>query len=263
MYSKEVDVAKQAARLAGQKALEELDRIHVNLKNGDEVVTQADPICQQIIIDHIRKAYPEDGFVAEEGAGGEMLIEKTLSGNRWWVIDPIDGTNNYSLRMMIFSVSIALVEDGIPVVGIVYWPSTDKMFEAIKNGGTFINGNRRFCNDDQIKPQSMISIDSYWPNGFPDKLMQYYRTCKVRNLGSTALHLAHVASGALSACVVNKNKVWDFAAGALLITEAGGKITYQDGKDIFPLNPQDCGRKNFTLLASNKLVHNEMLEAVR
>ncbi|AQQ10155.1 Inositol-1-monophosphatase [Sedimentisphaera cyanobacteriorum] len=262
MYSKDVKIAKKAATLAGDKALSELANIKTSFKNGSEVVTQADPLCQQIIIDEIKKHCPEDGIVAEEGEKGKVLVLPPQGSQRWWIIDPIDGTNNYSKKIMLFSVSIALFEDSMPVAGVVYCPGSGEMFEASLNGGMFLNGIRSFCSEDQIKPQSMVAIDSAWPNGIPEGIIELCKSCKLRNFGSTALHLAYVASGSMNACIVNKNRIWDFAAGAMLIQEAGGKITYQDGTDITPLNPQAASEKNFELTASNNVVHNIVLDAL-
>ncbi|OXU14475.1 inositol monophosphatase family protein [Sedimentisphaera salicampi] len=262
MYSKDVRIAKKAARLAGEKALSELGNIKTSFKNGSEVVTQADPLCQEIIIDEITRHCPEDGIIAEEGEDGNVLVLPPKGSRRWWIIDPIDGTNNYSRRVMLFSVSIALFDGGRPAAGVVYNPASEEMFEASLNGGMFLNGIRRFCSEEGVEPQSMIAIDSCWPEGIPQGIVELCTKCKLRNFGSTALHLAYVAAGSMNACIVNKNRIWDFAAGAMLIQEAGGRLTYQDGTDIVPLNPKTASEKNFELTASNKVIHNRVLGAL-
>ncbi|MGE4286710.1 MAG: inositol monophosphatase [Phycisphaerae bacterium] len=264
MYKNDVTIAKRAAVKAGAEALNQQSRIRSTLKNGSEIVTQADPICQQIIIDELLASYPDDGIVAEEGEAGAVYVRRPKGDSqRYWIIDPIDGTNNYSLRLDIFAISIALIEAGEPVVGVVYWPSADRMFEASQNGGMFVNGVRRFVADAPLTKNALIAYDSHWPGGIPAPMMAYYSRCKVRNLGTSALHLAYVASGALHFCVINKNKIWDFAAGAVLVREAGGKITTQDGSSLFPIDPAETAGKNFKLIASNGILHDELARAIR
>ena len=119
--SRMLEAAVVAARLAGQRAMEELRYVARSVKNGSELVTQADPICQKIIIDRIRETYPDHGFLAEEGTDGKPLKLAPRSDEAiWWIIDPIDGTNNYANGLLCFSVSIAAFYEGRPVVAVIF-----------------------------------------------------------------------------------------------------------------------------------------------
>ncbi len=96
-----LETAIIAARLAGQRAMEELDFLKISVKNDSELVTQADAQCQQIIVDRIKETYPDHGFIAEEGNGGKLFKQPPRADKPiWWVIDPIDGTNNFAARYL-------------------------------------------------------------------------------------------------------------------------------------------------------------------
>jgi myo-inositol-1(or 4)-monophosphatase len=123
--------AMEAARLAGHQALEEMKNLQSSVKNDVEMVTQADTICQQIIIDHLRRSYPDHGFLGEEGRNGEMYRKPPRnSEDIWWVIDPIDGTNNYAHGLLNFVISIAAFRQGEPIVGLIFEPATGSMFSV-------------------------------------------------------------------------------------------------------------------------------------
>ena len=126
--SRMLEVAVVAARLAGQRAMEEIKYVKSTVKNDKELVTGADPICQQLIIDRIKQTYPDHGFLAEEGLDSQILKQPPrTSEDIWWVIDPIDGTNNYAHGMLCFAVSIAVVYEGVPIIGVIFDPATDSM----------------------------------------------------------------------------------------------------------------------------------------
>ena len=113
-----LETAVVAARLAGQRAMEEINYIRTSVKGPDQLVTQADVVCQKIIIDRIKETFPDDGFIAEEGKGGGLFKQHPRGDSRiWWVIDPIDGTNNFAKGMLLFTVAIAAMSEGQPVVG--------------------------------------------------------------------------------------------------------------------------------------------------
>jgi len=132
ILSRMLETGVVAARLAGQRAMEDLDFIKVSVKNDNELVTQADIRCQHVIVDRIKQTYPDHGFIAEEGENGKMFKQFPRGSQAlWWVIDPIDGTSNFSHRMLLFTVSIAVMYKGEPIVGVVFEPATDSMFTAV------------------------------------------------------------------------------------------------------------------------------------
>jgi myo-inositol-1(or 4)-monophosphatase len=255
-----LEAAVVAGRLSGQRAMEELRYVSRTVKNGGELVTQADPICQKIIIDRIRETYPDHGFLAEEGPEGNPL-KWTPRGEMpiWWVIDPIDGTNNYANGLLCFSVSIAAFYEGRPVVAVVFDPATDSMFTAVKDGQTQLNTVRVTVNQDNIDKFAQFGIDSNANPRTDGAVRRLMGTCRIRSLGSTALHLAYVARGALIGAVTHSTRLWDIAAGILLIEEAGGCVTDLDGTPLPPIDLSDYDGKPCPILASNKKMHAELL----
>ncbi len=126
-----LETAVVAARLAGQRAMEAIDYVKVSVKNSTELVTEADRQCQEIILDRVKENYPDHGFIAEEGEEGRIFKQNPRGKDAfWWIVDPIDGTNNFAHRMLFFTVSIAVMHEGEPIVGVIFEPATDSMYTA-------------------------------------------------------------------------------------------------------------------------------------
>ena len=246
-------VAIEAATAAGAIAMKNINSTEISIKNNDEIVTQIDLLCQNIIIDHIKKSFPNDGFLAEEGYHGSMLkIQPSAGSNVWWIIDPIDGTNNYSHSLRCFTVSIAAFHNGKPIVGVVYDPNTANAFTASSNTPASLNGKEISVSNEDVTKFASVSIDSHWSKGIPASIVDLFSVVKFRNLGTTALHLAYVSNGAMVASIINTIRLWDIAAGAYIIEKAGGKVTDWTGKSIFPIDVQNYEGEKFPLIATNQ-----------
>src|SRR4030042_4752900 len=157
------ETAIVAARLAGQKAMEEIDFIKSSVKNGNELVTQADSKCQKIIIDRIKEIYPDHGFIAEEGTEGKIFKQPPRGDERiWWIIDPIDGTNNFAHRMLLFTVSIGVMYEDTPIVGVIFEPATESMYTAVKNEEAQLNGRRINAGEETINGFASVGPASHF-----------------------------------------------------------------------------------------------------
>jgi myo-inositol-1(or 4)-monophosphatase len=256
-----LETAVVAARLAGQRAMEELRYIKKDIKNGNELVTQADPICQKLIIDRIRETFPDHGFFAEEGARGTFLRILPRSDEPvWWVIDPIDGTNNFANGLLCFSVSIAAMVEGTPIIGVIFDPTTDSMYTAAQDMDAQLNGSRMTVSEDGIGPFSCFAIDSHFSPATNRGAGIMMEKTRFRSLGSTALHLAYVAKGAMIGTCTSSAKLWDIAAGVLLVERAGGIVTNLEGQSPFPMNVETCNAKPIPLLATSKKVHTQIYD---
>lgn len=258
-----LETAVVSARLAGQKAMEELNFLKVSVKNGKELVTQTDTRCQKIIIDRIKETYPDHGFIAEEGSEGK-LYKQPARGDLpiWWVIDPIDGTNNFAHKMLFFTVSIAAMYEGRPIVGVVFEPATDSMFTAVKDGEAQLNNRRITVNDEAIDIFSSIGLDSHFDKGVPQWACELMQKTRFRNLGSTALQLAYVAKGSLAATIITYPKLWDIAAGALIAESAGAIVTNWQGEKIFPIDSDKYDGATFQTIAANKKTHPKLVKLI-
>ena len=259
--NKMLESAVTAARLAGKRAMEELKHITMSVKYDSEVVTQADSICQQIIIDYVKKVYPGHGFIAEECVGGKLFKQAPDEGQDfWWVIDPIDGTNNYAHGMLIFTVSVAVMSGGEPIVGAIYDPATDSMYSAAKGSDARLNGRKIVVGEGGLDKFSSVSLDSNFGDSVPKWAQEIMVKTRYRNLGTTALHLAYVANGGLVAALMpSAAKLWDIAAGVLIAKAAGAAVTNLEGKELFPVDLQAYQGEGFKVLAANRTVHSEIL----
>jgi len=263
--SKMLEVATVAARLAGQRAMEDIKYITPEIKNGSEIVTQADRNCQKIIIDRIKENYPDHGFIAEEGQDGGPLFQTPRGSDAiWWIIDPIDGTNNYSHGILDFAVSVAAVYEGSPIVGVIFDPATESMYTAAKDTDAQLNFSRINTSDDGIDRYSSFGIDSHFSPDQADAVAVMIKETRFRNLGSTALHLAYIAKGSMIGCMTTTTKIWDIAAGALIIENAGGIVTDLEGKPIFPIKDLEKAAKSpYLVLAANKNTHEKLVELLK
>jgi myo-inositol-1(or 4)-monophosphatase len=259
-----LETASVAARLAGQHAMEELSFLKVSIKNDNELVTQADAQCQQIIINQIKEAYPDHGFIAEEGDGGGIFKQPPRGDELfWWAIDPIDGTNNYARQLLLFTVSIAVMHKGEPIVGVIFEPATDSMFTAVKGGQAQLNGRRITAGEEVMNAFSSVGLDSHFDEGVPGWACEIMRKTRFRNLGTTALQFAYVAKGSLIATIANRPKLWDIAAGALIAEAAGAVVSDWQGGKIFPVDLDGYQGREFRVITANRKVHAEILQLMK
>ena len=253
-----LEVAIEAAREAGA-----LLKLHsgkarsIERKEGQEtnLVTEIDRRSEEMIIGRIRRKYPNHDFLAEESGGKERRSEYC------WIIDPLDGTTNFTHGLPVFCVSIGLEHKGEIIAGVVYDPNLDELFTAEKGKGAALNRKRI-----RVSPTSRL-IDSLLVTGFPytlrddpNEIILHFNNFllvaqALRRLGSAALDLAYVAAGRFDGFWESSLHPWDMAAGVLLVQEAGGKFTDFDG------NPSSVYRK--AVLTSNGAIHEQMIEVLR
>lgn len=260
-----LEVGIVAARLAGQRAMEELDFIKASIKsNKTEMVTETDVRCQQIIVERIKETYPDHGFIAEEGDKDKLFKQPPRGAEAiWWVIDPLDGTNNFAHQMLFFTISIAVMYEGVPIVGVIFEPATESMFTAARGHEAQLNGRRITAGNEKMDKFSSVCIDNHFDNGVPAWACEIMQRTRFRNLGSTALQLAYVAKGSLIAAIHNCPKLWDIAAGVIIAETAGAVVSGWDGKKIFPLDLDKYEAEEFEIIAANKKVHAELLALLK
>ncbi|KKP86860.1 MAG: Inositol-phosphate phosphatase [Parcubacteria group bacterium GW2011_GWC1_35_8] len=227
--SKELKVAIKTALKAG-KVLEKYFETEIlkDQKEDKSIVTLADGESEDIIKKIISKAFPEHSILGEETG---MTGRKS---DFVWHVDPVDGTRNFANGIPIFAVSIALVHKGNVIVGVVYNPISHSLFYAELGKGSYLNDKRIFISKDHTDHAIVTISPGKLEEGKQFQLDLYHNFPKivrsVRNLGSTATELAYVARGGLEANIqLGGNNSYDFAAGSLLVQEAGGKITTFDG----------------------------------
>jgi myo-inositol-1(or 4)-monophosphatase len=250
-----LDFAIDTARRAGVLLLSMFEgQRDVQLKSTFELVTDADHASEALVISAIGRQFPDHAIVAEESGGTAAAAGYT------WLIDPLDGTNNYAHGLPIFSVSLALLRDGALLLGVIYDPTRDELFAAESGQGARCNGRRIRVSESPNLAASLLATGfpyDYATN--PDNNAREFTTLVgrvqgVRRLGSAALDLAYVAMGRFDAFWELRLSAWDVAAGSLLVEEAGGRITGIDGR---PMNVDAP-----TLVASNGKVHDAVLRVL-
>jgi myo-inositol-1(or 4)-monophosphatase len=260
------EVAESRASLAadlavrgGLLAMERFEAASVTWKADGSMVTDADVAVQAALEKGIGAAFPEDGILGEEAllkdAGGG-------DGAHWWVLDPIDGTNNFGRGLPGFSVSVGVLHRGQPVAGAVYDPLSRWLFTAAEGEGAWLNGRRLRLAPVPLSPRSLFAVRSPYEDGVPRFVERWLRRYRLRRFGSTALQLCYVAMGALTFVHEHDVSLWDVAGAAPVLLEAGGLLTGPEGRSVFPLDPRGYAGAPLTCLAANPLAHAQVLAEI-
>ena len=233
-----LNTAIKAARRAASeinRASFDLDRITVSEKNHNDFVTNIDQLAEQVIVEALLKAYPDHAILAEESGASKNLNDES---ENVWIIDPIDGTTNFLHGYPNFCISIALQQRGVITNALVYDPVRNDLFTATKGAGAYLNEKRiRVRNPDRINKALIGSGHGADPRALAEYLRMYEvvasRCHGVRSSGSAALELANLAAGRTDGFFEKGLKVWDIAAGSLLVTEAGGIVGEFSGESEY------------------------------
>ncbi len=229
--------------------------LRVDKKGTIDLVTEVDLAVERMFRELIADRFPDHGVLAEELGGSAA----NLSGP-CWIFDPIDGTTNFAHGLPIFCASLGLEIDGVGEVGAVYDPTRRELFTAERGQGAFLNGRPVHVST------ATDLVDALLVTGFPydvhdrvDEIVGLFgafvgRARAVRRLGSAAIDLCYVAAGRIDGFWESDLKPWDVAAGSLIVTEAGGRVTKMDGTAF-----SSRGRH---ILATNGLIHGKMREVI-
>ncbi len=253
-----IEVAVAAAREAGSLLKDfvgKLRRVETKQGQSNNLVTEADRASEEAIVSIILRHFPDHAILGEEGGARNGRSECR------WIIDPLDGTTNFTHGLPIYSVSIGVERLGEIVAGVVYDPSRDELFSAERGAGAFLNGAPLQVTDaDDLDRSLLVTGFPYNLRENPDRCQERFlaflnRAQAVRRLGSAALDCAYVAAGRFDGFWEVNLHPWDKAAGALLIEEAGGVVTDFEGR------PHDLYKPPF--LGSNGRIHEQMIEVLR
>lgn len=247
-----LNVAIRAAKETGKMLIDNFGkRIKFTTKEDGSFVTPIDLKAERLIIELIKKSFPEDGIVSEESK------PKFSDAAFRWIIDPLDGTHNYIRGVEIFGTSIALQYENEMVIGIIYLPMTKELYHTQKGKGAYRNGKRINVSKRDLNQATMIYDSSIRDNKRPmlaglSKIAD--KVFNIRMFGSTARSLSHIAEGKADLEIEFNDKLWDFAAGLLLVEEAGGKATGFQG--------EKWGLHTQAYIASNGKVHGDVLRMI-
>lgn len=231
-------------------------RIRATRKNPHEFVTKSDLEVHRFMYFKIKEQFPDHNFISEEGD----LIDNGSSYT--WVVDPLDGTLNYMIRNPFFSVSLTLMVDGVPTIGVIYGPFNREMFVAVKGQSARLNERNIHVSKERRLNSSVLSY-SYFKRDKKSRARSLKvlgtfedKSRSMRHLGCTTLELAYVACGRMEAQIISPPlRQWDVAAGMVMIAEAGGKITNFKGEPVTGLGDG--------LVCSNGLIHSQILKVLK
>jgi myo-inositol-1(or 4)-monophosphatase len=260
----ELDFGLELARRAGAVLMDRYERLEqIDYKSARDVVTEADHLSEALIVAAIQSRYPGDAILAEEtGEHRAVAGEAPTSGRgRVWIVDPLDGTVNYANGIPVFCVSIALVVDGAPAVGVIVDPTRDESFAATSDEPATLDGRPIHASDKEKLSDFVISM-ALAGRSATSRARNVRKAIRIpRSMGSAALALAYVANGRFDAFIQQGGlSAWDIAAAGLIAERGGARVTAMDGGRWFDVasSPRSIG-----ILAAPARHHGTLLELVR
>ena len=271
--AQDLQYAVELARGAGRVVLDYFGKVErltkTNAAATDEAVTEADRATQRHIVSGLRRRFPDDGIVGEESdTGTAITFECPNPDGRAWVIDPIDGTNNFIAGLPAFAVCIGLLSGGVTVLGVVYDVCRDQMYAAAAGEGAWLGTRRLQALRTPMSDSSVIMTTSNLldrAGRVPGWAVRWLgqTNWKLRIFGSAALEAVQVAAGIAHASVTVNGKLWDVAAPAAIVLEAGGLLTDFNGDAIFPFDLRNYQGAKVPFVAAAPAAHETLLREIQ
>ena len=253
-FSPQLNTAVNASLLAGKSVMRfysRLDSLKITSKGFNDYVSEADQESELIITDALKKSYPKYKITAEESGSND------INSDYEWFIDPLDGTTNFIHGIPQFAISIGLCKNKVPILGVVYDPFKNELFCAEKGKGALLNNKRIRVSKRQEFSSCLIGTGipfgkRIYSNYYKELENISKNSAGIRRLGAASLDLAYISSGRIDGFWEKDLNIWDVCSGVLLVKEAGGRITETNG-NIW-------NTKSRNILASNTLIHNNLIE---
>lgn len=246
---KELNIAIKAVQRAGKILKDNFaGKYRVIRKSPKEMVSEIDLKAQEVILKTLREYNSEYGIITEEKINFE--VGKGIK----WIIDPLDGTHNYIAGLPFSGVSIGLADDDRFLLGVIFFPMENRLYYGVQGEGAFVNGQPIRVSENPKLSKAIVNFDNQFYHS--EQSFDYYkilteRVFTTRILGTATNDLCMTASGIIDGRIWLNTKIVDIAAGVVIITEAGGKITNFDGTP--------CGMNSKQVVASNGKIHDELL----
>jgi len=257
---KELEVARRVAREAGRQIMQFYSGDYeVEWKGANDPVTSADRNASELIVNELRRQFPEDGIISEEAPDSHSRLDK----KRVWIIDPIDGTKQFMDHIGEFAVMIGMALDGVPRVGVVYQPSADRMYFAAEGTGAFLEEpltTRRLHVSQMADPSQMVMAASRsHPSEVVVRLQHALGIGSSITSGSVGLKFGMLADGRAHIYVHlgSRTNQWDTCAPEVILKEAGGKVTDTSGEHLLYNTPETRNLRG--IVATNGMIDDQIL----
>lgn len=251
------------AQLGGRTAARYFGKVKASRKADDSPVTEADHAAQEAILSALAHRYPAHSILVEEDVARPERHAALTESDYCWIVDPIDGTRNFSRGVKIYATSIAVVRGGRPIAGAIHDATSDVVYSAARGGGAFRGDDRIVLSDRPVDWNTTIAVGSFRRREVPPAVRGWLDHYLLRNFGSTSLHLAWVAAGLVDAAFSGECKLWDIAAATLLIDEAGGLATDPIGRELWPIDVVGYGGGDHPVLAGTPTMHARLVSSLR
>ncbi len=257
-------LATRLAEEAGEMAMREVGAAPVRIKADNSIVTHADLLIEELILDTIASDYPDHSLCAEEATTRTSSPADRVSARYCWVVDPIDGTRNFALGFPCFCTAIAVLDHGRPVVGVVREHNSGVTLSAVDGGGVMRNAVVVQRREAPTERDVLIGVPSSKDTLTLNVVRRFSETrgLVLRNLGSTAWQTAMVGSGSVAGAFARRCKIWDVAAAALIVTEGGGVITGPHGESRERFDLSADTNDNVSVLAADPHLHEQLLALI-
>ncbi|MDZ7751088.1 MAG: inositol monophosphatase family protein [Gammaproteobacteria bacterium] len=236
MILPDIDVLTHLVRTAArEELLPSFNQVKREFKGNGSVVTRVDHAMQARLAATLAEHWPTIGFLGEEMTKAEQINRQAAATEGLWVLDPLDGTTNFAAGIPFYSVSLALLAHGRVVMGVVYDPERDEMFHAVAGGGAWLNGERLEPVSIAMPLENCVGAVDFkrLPRDLALRLAKGPPYSSQRSFGSVALDWCWVAADRFHVYVHGRQKLWDYAAGLLILEEAGGHAATLDGEAVF------------------------------
>lgn len=253
-----LSLALTIAQEAGRHALASAGRVEFTWKRPGERVTPTDTTLQSRMLEAVRTWFSGDGTLAEEDEVAAGLDREFV-----WIMDPLDGTNNYALGIPCFAVSLGVFQRGTPYAGVVHDPNTGFTCWAVRNQGAWVGDRKLVLRGQPLTGASNLSARIPLDPALAPVVVGWLDRHKFRAFGSVALHLAYAAVGAIDVVLDHRAALWDLAGGACVLQEAGGAVTDPRGDPLFPFDLAAYRGGPVPFLAGNPVAHAAAVSACR
>ncbi len=256
-------LACDLARIGGESAERLFGKVTVTRKPDQSPVTEADHVAQDAILRALASQYPDHAVLVEETLHDPQRHAALSVSDYCWVIDPIDGTRNFARGARMYATSVAVLHHGRPVAGAIYEAACREVYSASLGGGATRGVSPLHVTDNPPSADTIIAVSSFRRQPAPAAVRGWMDRFLMRNQGATSLHFAWTAAGLVDAAFSNECKLWDIAAAALLIEEAAGVMSDDQGNAIWPVSVDAYQGEDLRVLGGTPTVHRALLATLR